>query len=114
MKTSSFFSFTGSGRISIARSAPRSAPAGYRTFKQLAPGPWFSDVPLERYRALYFDQLAQLDAGRVFEDLHALTGGAEPVLLCWERGPWSEKNFCHRRMAAEWFLAELGVVVDEI
>ena len=38
MKTSSFFSYTGPGRISIARFAPRGTPAGVRVYKRLAPG----------------------------------------------------------------------------
>lgn len=37
MKTSCFSLYTGTGRISIARFAPRSTPAGYQMYKTLAP-----------------------------------------------------------------------------
>jgi hypothetical protein len=36
----SFFTYTGPGRVSIARWAPRDTPAGFRIFKPLAPGDW--------------------------------------------------------------------------
>ncbi len=84
MKTSSFFSYTGPGRISIARFAPRNTPAGFRIYKPLAPGPWFNSVHEEMYRELYFAQLAELDAMQTWEALHDLAGGVEPVLLCYE------------------------------
>jgi hypothetical protein len=47
VKTSSFRTYTGPGRISIARFAPRGHPAGYRVYSKLAPGPWFNKVSNE-------------------------------------------------------------------
>ena len=116
MQTSSFFTYTGPGRISIARYAPRDAPAGFKVFKPLAPGPWFKSVPEARYRKLYFAQLAQLDAAEVVAALHALAGGAEPVLLCYERAAdcAAGRTFCHRHMVAAWIKQETGVVVPEL
>ena len=114
MKTASFFTYTGPGRISIARFAPRNTPAGFRIYKPLAPGPWFNSVPQDEYRTLYFDQLAKLDAQAVFDKLLELAAGAEPVLLCYERPPFSATNWCHRTMVSEWFKNTLDIDVLEI
>lgn len=114
MKTASFSTYTGPGRVSIARFAPRGTPAGFRIYKPLAPGAWFNSVDYPKYRELYFGQLATLSAEKVLQDLRVLANGAEPVLLCYEKPPFDEaKNFCHRRMAAEWFERELGLKVPE-
>lgn len=114
MKTASFYTYTGPGRISIARGTPRGLSAGYRIFKPLAPGPWFNSVSEEMYRELYFAQLAELDPVNVEADLQSLAAGAEPVLLCYEKPPFTATNWCHRRMVAEWFKKELGIDVPEI
>jgi len=114
MKTASFFTAKGPGRISIARSAPRGIEPGYRQFRALAPGKWFKSVTKEEYRALYAREiLAPLDPRATFEALCALAGGAEPVLLCWERPPFTDTNWCHRRLVAEWFGEKLGIDVAE-
>jgi len=113
MKTASFFTYFGPGRISIARGTPRGLSAGYRIYKPLAPGPWFNSVPEVEYRKLYFAQLALLDPINVEADLHSLAAGAEPVLLCYERPPFTPTNWCHRRMVAEWFKSELRICVKE-
>lgn len=114
MKTSSFFTYQGAGRISIARFPPRGAPAGFRVFRPLAPGPWFNRVDQERYRVLYFAQLAELDPQRTWDELHALVYPHEPVLLCYERAPLTATNWCHRSMVAEWFARELGHGIVEL
>ena len=114
MKTASFFSYTGPGRVSIARFAPRGTPAGFRIYKPLAPGPWFNCVSQEEYRKLYFAQLAALDVVVVVEKLEELAAGAEPVLLCYERPPFSASNWCHRTMVAEWIKKEAGICVKEL
>lgn len=121
MKTGSFLLYRGPGRICIARSAPRGSPAGYRIFKKLAPGPWFNSAPLDEYKRLYFSEvLERLDPLQTWETLHDMAGGAEPVLMCYEKLlPAGVKGhvpgeFCHRRMVAEWFASTLGHVVEEI
>jgi hypothetical protein len=116
MKTASFYSYTGPGRISIARFAPRNTPAGFRIYKPLAPGKWFNSVPEAEYRVLYFAQLGELDAVNVEADLHSLAAGAEPILLCYEsvRDIAAGKTYCHRHMVAEWFKTELGLIVPEV
>jgi hypothetical protein len=113
VKTASFSTYTGPGRISIARFAPRGTPGGFRIYKPLAPGEWFKIADIQRYRELYFAQLAKLDPQRVHDELHNLAAGAEPVLLCWEKPPFTPNNFCHRRMVATWFEIELKLEVPE-
>ena len=116
MKTASFFSYTGPGRISIARFPPRGTPAGFRVYKLLAPGPWFNQVTEEEYRKLYFAGLEHLDPQKVWNDLHALHPGVEPVLLCWEtpQDLNAGTTFCHRRMVAAWFRQRLHQGVEEM
>ena len=116
MKTSNFFSYTGPGRISIARFAPRGTAKGFRVFRGLAPGTWFNSVPHETYLKLYANEiLAKLDPRETWDTLHEMAAGAEPVLLCWEKPAEvnSGKVFCHRRQVAAWFEERLGVVVPE-
>ena len=109
MKTGSFFTTEGlPGRVSIARFAPK----GYRAlprFGALAPGAWFKSAGEDEYRLRYAAQLARLDPQATWAALNALAGGAEPVLLCWER----PGQFCHRRLVAGWFEDALGATVPE-
>lgn len=113
MKTASFFTYQGPGRISIARFPPRGTPAGFRVYKRLAPGPWFNSVTREVYETLYRSQLASLDPEAVKADLERLAGNAEPVLLCYERPPFTATNWCHRRLVASWLLDTLCLQVPE-
>ncbi|MBI2016543.1 MAG: hypothetical protein HYS77_13555 [Candidatus Rokubacteria bacterium] len=114
MKTASFFTWRGPGRISIARWEPRGLAPGFRRYPALAPRREMLRMPYGPYRNLYLrDILGPLDPGRVADDLHRLAGGFEPVLLCWERPPFTAANWCHRRMVAEWFAATLGLEVPE-
>ena len=117
MKLSSFFDYTGPGRISIARYAPRNTPAGFRVYKPLAPGPWFNKVEKPEYESLYFAQLASLSARKVVDDLCALAFDNEPVLLCWERKAdifELKKTWCHRHMVGTWLRQQLNIDVEEL
>ncbi len=114
MKTAAFANYTGPGRISIARFPPRGTPAGFRIFRPLAPGPWFNAVDEAEYRTLYFHHLNLLDPFAVVAKLADLAAGAEPILMCYERPPFTSTNFCHRHMVAEWLKTEIGLVVDEL
>lgn len=113
MKTSSFFTYEGPGRISIARAAPRSVK-GYRVYPALAPRHNMLKMPYEEYRPAFFRILEALDPERVVDDLAALAHPYPAVLLGWERPPLSASNFCHRAMVAEWLERELGLKVPEI
>lgn len=116
VKTASFFAYIGPGRVSIARFPPRQIPAGFRVYRGLAPGPWFKSVDEAEYRLRYDRQLSELDPQRVWDELYALAGSAEPVLLCWERKHDLEagRTFCHRRIVAAWFAATMKHDVAEV
>jgi hypothetical protein len=115
VKTSSFRTYTGPGRVSIARYAPRNHPAGYRVCSKLAPGPWFNRVTYERYCELYGAILDKLDPRRIYAELVELAAPGEPVLLCWEVPPFSiPHNWCHRRLLADWFKTTIDVDVPEL
>ncbi|MCP5450956.1 MAG: hypothetical protein H6972_10525 [Gammaproteobacteria bacterium] len=114
MKTASFFTYTGPGRISIARYAPRGTPAGFRIYRPLNPTAPMLKLDRAEYDPLYQAILAVLDPRQVWDSLHRLAGDAEPVLLCWERPPFTVTNWCHRRMAADWFEQALDVEVPEV
>jgi len=88
-------------------------PAGYRTFRQLAPGPWFKScaTPAEYCQRYYGEILAHLDPLQVAEQIAAKAEGRIPVLVCFE-APNSGK-WCHRSLAAEWLARALGRVVPE-
>jgi hypothetical protein len=113
MQTASFFTYTGPGRISISRFPPRATPAGFRVYRPLAPGEWFKIDDKLAYERLYALQLAKLDPNVVWADLKRLAGEAEPVLLCYEKPPFTETNWCHRRMAATWLSEAIGVDIPE-
>lgn len=119
MFTSSFFQYSGPGRISIARGAPRGME-GFKVYRKLNPGSWFREPEFyndqERYRERYFSEiLAPLNPQHVWDELQRLVAGQghPPVLLCYENiskpGQW-----CHRRMVASWFEQHLGMVVPEL
>lgn len=123
MLTASWFTYRGPGRISISRGTPRQAAPGYRKYLALAPHREMLSMPRPEYERIFFGEiLARLDPQQVWDDLHRLArtaapGGREddwqPVLLCYERPPFSPTNWCHRRMVASWFEEKLGVTVPE-
>jgi len=83
----------------------RGIPNFYRglSFPKLAPTWAMLDMTDEDYDERFSHILEELDAKEVYEQLK------DAVLLCWE----SPNVKCHRRMVAEWFERELGVVVTE-
>jgi len=127
MMTASFFTYSGPGRVSIARAAPRGM-SGFRVYRKLAPGPWFRSVPPAEYAERFMAEiLTPLDPAEVVAELQMLAGDAEPVMLCWERppftapddwhlreGPHEMTNWCHRRMVAIWLRDRLGLEVPEL
>ncbi len=114
MQTASYFNYTGPGRIGISVGAPRGCPAGYRMYRALAPRRDMLALDQAAYRRIFFDEiLGKLDPEQVVADLAALAGEYEPVLLCFERPPFTAQNWCHRRLCAEWFKETLGLDVPE-
>ncbi len=114
MKTAGYFTYFGPGRVGISRGNPRGL-SGYRIYRALAPWRYMLDLSEAEYRDIYFDEiLAHLDPAKVVADLEALAGDHEPVLLCFERPPFTPTNWCHRRMVAEWLTDNLGLDVPEL
>ena len=114
MRTASFFTDPGPGHIRIARWAPRGTPAGFAVYRPLNSTAPMLKRDRAEYEPLYQAILARLDPRQVVEDLHRLADPHEPVLLCWERPPFSETVWCHRRLVAAWLERELGLIVPEI
>lgn len=119
MKTASFWSFDPSEGfpISIARYRPRGRlPYRPTAFLALAPTPDMLRLPQDMYLPRFLAILGALDAAKVWEDIHALAGDLEPVLLCWERPEdiATGKTFCHRRIVARWFRQSLGAETPEV
>ena len=114
MKTASYFSYFGPGRIGISRGTPRHCPAGYRLYRPLAPRRDMLQLPYEAFREIYLREiLAPLDPETVVTELQRLAGEHEPVLLCFEKPPLTVHNWCHRRIVAGWFRESLGLQVPE-
>ena len=119
MKTASFFTYTGPGRVSIARYAPRWTPAGFRIFKALVPTREMLSMEIDEYSVLYDEILGRLEPQATWDRLHELAGDHEPILLCYEtseqiRKGVPGKSFCHRHMVAKWFEKSLGFEVPEL
>lgn len=115
MKTSSFFLYEGTGRISIARYAPKHI-TGHASFPALAPKRWFSDGDKNytTFRARYYEHILEpLNPQHIWDQCHQLAGDHEPVLLCWEHLR-KEGEWCHRRMVAEWLEDALGAHIPEM
>ncbi|WP_273522359.1 DUF488 family protein [Rhodosalinus sediminis] len=114
--TASWFSYHGPGRIGISRGTPRyGVPPGYRLYKRLAPtrAILFESTGKADYEPrFYAEVLAPLDPEQVLADLARLAAPYDPVLLCFERPPFDEENFCHRHMVADWLTAH-GAQVEE-
>ena len=115
MKTASYFTFNGPGSIGISLGAPRGMTICCGFYRDLAPRREMLRMPYLVYRDVYFREiLGPLDPRQVVDDLQQLAGKSEPVMLCFERPPFNDDHWCHRRMVAEWFSDRLGLVVPEI
>ena len=114
MKTGSWMTYKGLGRVGISLGAPRGQPAGFRLYRTLAPTRDMLHMAKDEYVPRYAEILAKLDPKKTWDEIHALAGGAEPVILCFERPPFTVTNFCHRRLVADWFERELGQLVPEV
>jgi hypothetical protein len=88
--------------VCIARGRPRffSGAAELR----LAPTREMLKLPRPQYDALFKALLEKLDPKELAQDL-----GDKAVMLCWEK----PGEGCHRRIVAEWFETNLGIVVPE-
>ena len=114
MLTSSWFTQLPDGfaRIGISRRSPRGGQRGYRMYRALQPGPWFSSVDEDEYRLRYNAILKALDPRKVVAELQELAQGRIPVLLCFEFPP-PDPNWCHRGLVSAWFIDTIGLAVPE-
>lgn len=71
---------------------------------RLAPMWQMLKMPREDYDRLFWQHLNKLNAVEIYHSL-----GENAVLLCYEK----HNDWCHRRMVAEWFEQQLGIVVPE-
>ncbi len=102
-------------RIGISRGTPR-GQAGFKTMRELAPGPWFRSVPPPEYLRLYDEEvLSRLDPADVVARLEELGEGQDGALLCWEnpRDCIATRAWCHRHIVARWLQDHAGVAVEE-
>lgn len=107
--------YRGPGRVSISVGRPRNIRrADYEVYPALAPEWSWLGLTREEYLPLYRERLAGLDAQRVWDELHALVPGEEPVLLCFEEPPLTADHWCHRQLVAQWFREELAQGVTEV
>lgn len=82
---------------------------------ELSPRPAYFRRSRETFTAAY---LAQLD--RLADDIERKFGwladrfDGPAVLCCFERGPLTDDNWCHRRLAAAWLSDRLGIEIPEL
>ena len=57
----------------------------------------------------YLEQLNNLDAKTIFEQINFLTGDKEPILMT----HGNKSSFCHRHILAKWFEEKLEVEIEE-
>lgn len=101
--------------ISIARGNPRGIRAGtILRAPRLAPTWPMLKMERARYEPAFREILERLSPEAEWKALHDISNGLEPVLLCFEKPPFTATNWCHRRMVATWFENALGIVVDEL
>ena len=113
--TSYWGGYRGSGKVGISRFPPRWVRERVPSYMALAPGASWMRAPRSEYQVHFARLLARLDAGRVHRELQALGDASSGlvVLLCFEKPPFTESNWCHRRLVAEWLQRELGIEVPE-
>ncbi|GLI92368.1 DUF488 family protein, N3 subclade [Methylocystis echinoides] len=102
-------------KIGVSRYAPRGMARGYKLYRKLAPGAWFNSVPPEDYLDRYNQILAELDPGKVVDEIEALADGRTAVLCCYESVAKISKGetWCHRHVIANWLADTLGLAVEE-
>lgn len=98
MKTACFHDYAGPGDIVIVSHGPH----GFSSAPSLIPGDHVQSAGVAEF-CMYYRRLilAELDPQEMWEQLHQLTKGAEPVLLGDKRPPFSMQTFCQRRLIAE-------------
>ena len=118
MQTSSFFYYRDRpGGIRISVGLPRFIKEAYSIpfLTDLAPR-YFGVLPtpnLTECQTIFQQQLAELDPHDIHNRCVALVAPYEPVLLCFEKPPFINGHWCHRRAVAEWMEHSLNISVPE-
>ncbi len=104
--------------ICISRGYPKWIPVN-SVPRVLELAPEWSWLKLDRvaYEKLFMERLSRLNAENLWDRLDwiARSNGSEtPVLLCWEKPPFTVDHWCHRRLVSQWFEMELNVHVPEL
>lgn len=102
--------FARSGRNPNAVAISIGVPRGWfgRRYFKLAPPRTMLHASKEEFDNFFYQKLSELDAKQVYNEI-VTNFGPDSILLCWE----SPNIRCHRRIVAEWFESELGIVVPE-
>lgn len=117
MKTGYFYKLKQNkidGAVSIAVGKPRYIKVNHE-LKTLAPtwkllnGFRKDEITEEEYVVQFNAMLEKLNVNDVVDELHHLTGGEEPVMMC----HCATKHFCHRHLVAEWIERKTGEAVEE-
>jgi uncharacterized protein YeaO (DUF488 family) len=102
------------GAVSIAIGAPKYVNIPYE-YKALAPS-WpllnkfrKDQITEAQYIEEFAEQLMKLDPVCVKDDLEAMCGSRETVLMC----HCSPGQFCHRHLVAEWLESTTGAKIHE-
>lgn len=101
--------------VSISTSKPGDFSLAPECF-ELSPGwkilrPYHDGkIDEEMYIKLYREKLEKFDAKKIYNELLGLTGGEEPILLCWCK----KNDFCHRHLAADWLSENLDIEIKEL
>lgn len=108
MITTSNFARCGKNPNAVAISI--GCPKGWygKKFQKLAPAYNMLKASKTDYDNYYYAKLAKMNAREVYDEI-VENFGQDAILLCWE----SPNIRCHRRIVAEWFETELGIIVPE-
>lgn len=100
--------------VSIAAGQPKWVKVSYQ-YGRLAPTYNLlrkmraGKITTDEYAIEYNAQLAKLDPQAVWDELHTMTLGVEPTLMC----HCKTTDFCHRQLAADWLERKLNIKIPE-
>ena len=102
------------GYVSISLYPSKNRNVSYE-FKSLAPNWKLSEMHKSKqlsdseFEKEYLEQLNNLDAKTIFEQINFLTGDKEPILMT----HGNRSSFCHRHIFAKWLEEKLKVEIEE-
>lgn len=102
-------------RVSISRGSSRGV-GGYKIYKPLMPGAWFSSVSPAEYLARYQEIMAALNPAVVVSEIEELTAGRVATLTCFESAAQvaDGTSWCHRHLVKLWLEYHLDIEITEV